>query len=102
MVRASVKRETGIVQTPGQKHQNLIESGVKEILVSSPHCYHTSETSMPKLSYISTVVHISQYLFQLIKEGRIKPSKEYKKKVTYHDPCYLEPITAYMKNREKS
>jgi Fe-S oxidoreductase len=35
------------------------------------------------------VVHISQYLFQLIDEGRLKLTKEYGRKVTYHDPCYL-------------
>jgi Fe-S oxidoreductase len=35
------------------------------------------------------VIHTSQYLYQLIKEGRLKPTKEYRKKVTYHDPCYL-------------
>jgi len=35
------------------------------------------------------VVHISQYLFELIKEGRLELTKEYGKKVTYHDPCYL-------------
>jgi Fe-S oxidoreductase len=35
------------------------------------------------------VVHISQYLFELIHEGRIEFTKEYGKKVTYHDPCYL-------------
>ena len=35
------------------------------------------------------VVHISQYLFELIKEGRLELSREYGKKVTYHDPCYL-------------
>jgi Fe-S oxidoreductase len=34
-------------------------------------------------------MHITQYLFRLIKEGKIKITKEYKKKVTYHDPCYL-------------
>jgi Fe-S oxidoreductase len=34
-------------------------------------------------------VHITQYLFQLISEGRLKLSKEYAKKITYHDPCYL-------------
>ena len=33
--------------------------------------------------------NITQYLCQLIKEGRLKITEEYKKKVTYHDPCYL-------------
>jgi len=35
------------------------------------------------------VVHISQLIFRLIGEGRLVLNKEYAKKVTYHDPCYL-------------
>ncbi len=35
------------------------------------------------------VVHISQYLLELVREGRLPLTKEYRKKVTYHDPCYL-------------
>ena len=35
------------------------------------------------------VVHISQYVFALINEGRLELTKEYGKKVTWHDPCYL-------------
>jgi Fe-S oxidoreductase len=35
------------------------------------------------------VVHISQYVLELIHEGRLELSKRYEKKVTYHDPCYL-------------
>jgi Fe-S oxidoreductase len=69
--------------------KTFIESGVKKILVSSPHCYHTFKNEYAEFKVNFEVVHISQYLFQLIQEGRIKLSKEYKKKVTYHDPCYL-------------
>jgi len=35
------------------------------------------------------VVHVTQYLLQLIDEGRLDLSGTYGKKVTYHDPCYL-------------
>ncbi len=35
------------------------------------------------------VIHISQYLFQLMNEGRLMPTKEFEKRVAYHDPCYL-------------
>jgi Fe-S oxidoreductase len=35
------------------------------------------------------VVHITQYLSQLINAGRLKPTREYGKRITYHDPCYL-------------
>ncbi|MBM4338325.1 MAG: (Fe-S)-binding protein, partial [Deltaproteobacteria bacterium] len=31
----------------------------------------------------------SQYLLELIKKGKLQFTKEYPKKVTYHDPCYL-------------
>ncbi|MGD8389289.1 MAG: (Fe-S)-binding protein [Desulfobacteraceae bacterium] len=35
------------------------------------------------------IVHISQYLFELIIEGRLELKNGYEKKITYHDPCYL-------------
>ena len=35
------------------------------------------------------VVHITQYIFELINEGRLELTKDYGKKITYHDPCYL-------------
>jgi len=45
--------------------------------------------SIPEFKVNFEVLHITQYLGQLIKEGRLKITGEYKKKVTYHDPCYL-------------
>jgi len=62
---------------------------VKKILVSSPHCYHTFKNEYPEFMVNFEVVHISQFLFELIDEGRLEIAKEYGKKVTYHDPCYL-------------
>jgi len=35
------------------------------------------------------IYHISEYLEKLIKEGKLKFTKEFKKKVAYHDPCHL-------------
>lgn len=69
--------------------KTFIDNGVKKILVSSPHCYHTFKNEYPEFKVNFEVVHISQYLFELINEGRLKLTKEYGKKVTYHDPCYL-------------
>ncbi len=62
---------------------------IKKILVSSPHCYHTFKNEYPNLGKNIEIVHITQFLAQLIKDGKIKPIKPYPKKVTYHDPCYL-------------
>jgi len=67
----------------------FIENGVKKILVSSPHCYHTFKNEYPEFRVDFEVVHVSQYVFELIHEGRLELTGEYGKKVTYHDPCYL-------------
>ncbi len=69
--------------------KTFIENGVKKILVSSPHCYHTFKNEYPEFMVNFEVVHKAQYLHELINEGRLQISKEYAKKVTYHDPCYL-------------
>ncbi|MBA7583997.1 putative iron-sulfur-binding oxidoreductase FadF [subsurface metagenome] len=69
--------------------KTFIDNGVKKILVSSPHCYHTFKNEYTEFKANFEVVHISQYLLELINEGRLKLTKEYKKKVSYHDPCYL-------------
>lgn len=63
--------------------------GVKKILVTSPHCYHTFKDEYPELGGNYQIVHLSEYLAQLIREGRLKFSKPLVKKVTYHDSCCL-------------
>lgn len=65
------------------------KAGVKKILVTSPHCYHTLKEEYPEFGGKFEVVHFSQYLAKLIKEGRLKFTKELKKRVTYHDSCCL-------------
>ena len=67
----------------------FIDNGVRKILVSSPHCYHTFKNEYPEFKVNFEVVHISQYLAELIQEGKLEIIKEYEKKVTYHDPCNL-------------
>jgi Fe-S oxidoreductase len=69
--------------------KTFIDNGVKKILVSSPHCYNTFKNEYPEFRVNFEVIHISQYLAELIAEGRLALTKEYGKKVTYHDPCYL-------------
>jgi Fe-S oxidoreductase len=69
--------------------KTFIDHGVKKIIVSSPHCYHTFKNEYPEFKVNFEVIHISQYLCELIQEGRLELNKEYGKKVTYHDPCYL-------------
>ncbi len=69
--------------------KNFIDNGVKKIVVSSPHCYHTFKNEYPEFMVNFEIIHITQYLYELINSGRLKIKGEYKKRVTYHDPCYL-------------
>ena len=64
-------------------------AGVTKVLVNSPHCYTTFKNEYPEQGARFEAVHITQLLAGLIKEGRIKPAGEFKKKVVYHDPCTL-------------
>ncbi|MEW6366110.1 MAG: (Fe-S)-binding protein [Acidobacteriota bacterium] len=69
--------------------KTFIDSGVKKIIVSSPHCYHTFKNEYPEFMVNFEIVHISQYISELIRKGRLQLTGDCRKKVTYHDPCYL-------------
>jgi len=72
-----------------QNIKAFIDKGVKRVLVSSPHCYHTFKNEYPEFMVHFEVVHISEYVAELIEAGRLSLDGEFAKKVTYHDPCYL-------------
>jgi len=72
-----------------QNIRAFIGHGVKKILVSSPHCLHTFKNEYPEFMVHFEVLHMSQFIFGLIAEGKLELTKEYAKTVTYHDPCYL-------------
>ena len=75
-----------LVQTNAE---TLNKAGVTKIVVSSPHCYHTFKNEYPELGAKFEVMHSAQFVAELIKDGKIKPTKEIKKRVTLHDSCYL-------------
>jgi Fe-S oxidoreductase len=64
---------------------------VKKIVTCCPHSYNTIKNEYPELGGKYEVLHHTQFLQNLIKEGKITvDGGEYKgKKVTFHDPCYL-------------
>jgi len=72
-----------------QNIKTFIDGGVKKILVSSPHCYHTFKNEYPEFMVNFEVVHITQFLYELVSAGRLEFKRPYPRKVTYHDPCYL-------------
>lgn len=67
----------------------FVDHGVKRIVVSSPHCYHTFKNEYPEFMVQFEVVHITQLLSELIAGGRLQLAGTFDRRVTYHDPCYL-------------
>jgi len=72
-----------------QNINNFVDNGVTKILVSSPHCYHSFKNEYSEFRVNFEVVHITEFIFELIESGRLKLTKEVAQTVTYHDPCYL-------------
>ena len=72
-----------------QNIKTFIDRGVKKILVSSPHCFHTFKNEYPQFLVNFPVVHMTEFLAELIDQNRLKLRGSTQRKVTYHDPCYL-------------
>ena len=65
--------------------------GVTKIVTTCPHCFNTLKNEYPELGGRYDVIHHTQLINGLLKEGRLSISgSHYKgKRITYHDPCYL-------------
>lgn len=64
---------------------------VKKIVTACPHCFNTLNNEYPNLGGNYEVLHHTQFLKQLMENGRLKiEGGVFKgKKITFHDPCYL-------------
>jgi Fe-S oxidoreductase len=71
-----------------QNVETLNETAAKKIVTSCPHCFNTLANEYPDFGGNYEVVHHSELLAELVREGRIAPSTG-DRKITYHDSCYL-------------
>jgi Fe-S oxidoreductase len=70
--------------------ETLDKLGVKKIITQCPHCFNTLSNEYPQLGGNYEVVHHSQLLAELLRKGSVTtPAGGVRRKVTYHDPCYL-------------
>ena len=58
-------------------------------MTTSPHCYSIFKNEYPLNAAGIEVQHYTQFLANLIDQGKLKFSKTINKLVTYHDPCFL-------------
>lgn len=59
------------------------------ILTQCPHCFNTLQHEYPQFGGQYRVVHHTQYVEQLLRDGRIKLRAGSDGAVAFHDPCYL-------------
>jgi Fe-S oxidoreductase len=66
----------------------LADAGVTKIVASCPHCFNTLGNEYPDFGGNYEVVHHTELLAELVREGRLKPNGD-GRAITYHDSCYL-------------
>lgn len=64
---------------------------VKDIVTACPHCFNTIKNEYPALGGNYNVTHHTQYLNELLKDGRltVEGGGFSGQKITYHDSCYM-------------
>jgi Fe-S oxidoreductase len=66
----------------------LNEAGVTRVVANCPHCFNTLANEYPDFGGRYQVIHHSELLAQLVRDGRLAPTQG-GHEVTYHDSCYL-------------
>jgi Fe-S oxidoreductase len=61
----------------------------KRILTACPHCYNTIKNEYPQFGASFPVVHHTEFLLELINQGRLKTNGAEIDTLTFHDSCYL-------------
>ncbi|MET3290830.1 UNVERIFIED_CONTAM: heterodisulfide reductase subunit D [Brevibacillus sp. OAP136] len=70
--------------------QVLKEHQVRSIVTTCPHCFNMFKNEYPALGGDFEVMHYTSFIYNLIKQGRLKvPPRQKHEVITYHDPCYL-------------
>ena len=72
-----------------QNMENFDKYGVKKIVTQCPHCLTTLKNDYGEIGAELEVVHHSEFIADLIKEGKISPEKSLEEDITFHDACYV-------------
>lgn len=62
---------------------------VTKIVTACPHCFNTLKNEFPQFGGNFEVIHHSDFLLQLLNDGKLPATKPLEKSIAYHDSCYL-------------
>jgi len=76
-----------------QNVETLTAARAKKVVSTCAHCFNTLKNEYSQFGIELEVVHHTQLLNRLVREGRLTPVAEgagaKKRSITYHDPCFL-------------
>jgi len=79
-----------LFQMQVEKNIELLKKyNVKRIVTGCPHCYNTLRHEYPQFGGNFEVIHHTEFIANLLKEGKLRIIKGSSGIVTYHDSCYL-------------
>jgi succinate dehydrogenase/fumarate reductase iron-sulfur protein len=82
--------EKGLFEELAEHNTSMFKKAeAGKIVTLSPHCYNTFKNDKPYKDAALTVQHYTQFLAEALQDGRLRLTKPVKKKVAYHDPCFL-------------
>ncbi len=82
--------ETGLFAYLAEANMNMfMETKASRIVTGDPHGFYSFTHEYPEQMKSFHVQHYSQFLNELLDEGKLNLTKKQNKTITYHDPCYL-------------
>jgi succinate dehydrogenase/fumarate reductase iron-sulfur protein len=82
--------ERGLFEMLAEHNVSMFRKfNAERIVTLSPHCYNTFKNDMPYCEANLNVQHYTQFLAEALSSNRLKLSKPIKRRVAYHDPCFL-------------
>ena len=72
-----------------QNIETMDRYNVKKVVTTCPHCFNTIKNEYPHLGGNYQVMHYTEFVSELIDQGKIKPVATMQETVAYHDSCYL-------------
>lgn len=73
----------------GQNIEQFRSLGVTRIVTLCPHAFNAMKVTYRRFGAQFEVLHYTQLLTQLLRDGKLVPKKAMPSQLTYHDPCFL-------------